>query len=354
MKQGVFIGIITLLLLNSGCSRHQAAPETLRSVKVDTVAVYGESKNVTFPGKIIASADMNLAFRVSGPIAGIYVDVGQQVKKGQALAEIDPRDYRVQLSATEAEYNQIKNQADRIAELYKRKSISANDYDKALYGYRQISAKLEAHKNALRDTKLLAPSDGYIQKRLFEVGETVGAGTPVMSMISANSGEVEINIPSTDYVQRDMFDSYYCTVDIYPGKTFPLELIGITQKANMNQLYTMRFRLTGEERGVPGAGMSTMVTIVYKSNNSELVTVPLSAVFESSDGSSVWVYNADSQTVAGRKVKVEQILIDGTAVISGGLSKGDIVVSAGVNSLEEGEKVKLLPAASHTNVGGML
>src|SRR5690606_40304404 len=74
-------------------------------------------------------------------------------------------------------------------------------------------------------------------------------------MVSAGSAEVEVHIPSGDYIRRNQFESYYCTADIYPGKIFPLELIGITPKANASQLYSMRFRLAGGEGELPGPGI---------------------------------------------------------------------------------------------------
>jgi len=347
----ILAGLICLL---TGCSKKQRENVVIRSVKVHTVESYGKAGSTTFPGKVLAASDINLAFRISGPIAKVSVDAGKYVKKGQVLAEIDSRDYLVQLSATEAEYNRIKAEADRIILLYEQGTVTPNDYDKAVYGLNQITAKYDAHKNALADTKLLAPCDGYIQKRLFEPGETVGAGMPVLSMISAGTDEVEINIPSGDYVKRDSFDDYFCTVDIYPGKRFPLELIGITRKANMNQLYTMRLRLTGNDKDKPGPGMSTMVTIVYKTEESGKVSVPLSSVFESNNQSMVWVYDKTSETVSVRTIGISEILTDGTVVVSSGLSQGEMVVSAGANSVKEGEKVKLLPAISLTNIGGML
>ena len=75
---------------------------------------------------------MKLAFRVAGPIRKIYVNEGQYVKKGQLLAELDPRDYQIQFNATQAEYTQVKGEADRIIELYRRGSVSVNEYDKAV------------------------------------------------------------------------------------------------------------------------------------------------------------------------------------------------------------------------------
>lgn len=354
MRKIVLLLCVGFLVTLSACNHKKTETQIIQTVKVATVQYYGEKKTATFPGKVKAASDINLSFRISGPIDKVYVDAGSYVRKGQVLAEIDSRDYKVQLAATEAKYKRVKAEAERIIELYQRGSVTPNDYDKAVYGLSQITAKYDAHKNALADTKLLASCDGYIQKRLFQAGETVSAGMPILSMISTGTEEVEINIPSSDYIIRDKFESYYCTVDIFPDKAFPLELIGITRKANMNQLYTMRLRLTGNDKNMVSPGMSTMVTIQYKSENTETVAVPLTAVLESENTTMVWVYNSSTETISARAVKLSEILTNGTAVISSGLTQGEVVVSAGVHSVKEGEKVTLLPAVSPTNVGGML
>lgn len=344
-------------MLTSACSHKNTSGQSIRTVKADTVRVYGESPRVTFPGKVKAASDVNLAFRTSGPIAKIYVDDGHYVKKGQVLAEMDSRDYAIQLSATEAEYKQVKAEAERIIGLYEKNGVTANDYDKAVYGLRQIAAKYEAHRNALADVRLRAPFDGYVQKCFFEANETVGAGTPVISMISTGAPEVEINIPSSDFIRRGKFDSFTCTIDIYPGREFPLELIGVAKKANLNQLYAMRLRMkdTAEDRQqLPSPGMVAAVNVTFKPEVTARVNIPLSAVFEADNSSTVWIYRRDVRTVEARRIKVEAVLTDGTVVVSEGLQAGETIVTAGVHSLHEGERVRLLPAASPTNAGGLL
>lgn len=346
--------IIAVCLLLGACNNKEHEQKSVRSIKVDTVKVYGMAGSTSFPGKVIAASDIKLAFRVSGPIAKVNYEVGAFIRKGEIIAQIDPRDYEIQLAATEAEYNRIKSEVDRITELYEKGSVTPNDYDKARFGYQQISAKLEAHKNALKDTKLLAPTDGYIQKRLFEQGETVGAGIPVISMIEAGQGEVELNIPSSDYIRRDQFEEYYCTSDIFPNTSFPLEFISITPKANINQLYTMQLRMKGDTETAPSPGMSVMVTIKFKNKANNTVSIPFSSVFQSEGKSNVWVYNADKGTVNKRTITVSEILTDGKAVISSGLQEGDLVVTAGIHSIKEGQKVRVIPPVSSTNVGGLI
>lgn len=346
--------VLSSALLIPSCSQRGAGVSTVQTVKTDTVRAYGEKPCVTYPGKVRAAADADLAFRIGGTVAKVHVDAGSHVRKGQILAEIDSRDYEVQLSATEAEYKRIKSEAERVIALYAKKGVTPNDYDKAVYGLEQIAAKYEAHRNALADTRLRAPFDGYVQKRLFGAGETVAAGMPVVSMISGDIPEVEINIPASDFIRQDRFDSFTCNVDIYPGRQFPLDLIGIARKANLNQLYNLRLKMRKDGGELPPPGIAAMVNICFRTEETGLTSIPLSALFETGGVSTVWVYSGDSGTVASRTVKISRILTDGTAVISEGLKANEIVVSAGVHSLRQDEKVKLLPAVSPTNAGGLL
>jgi RND family efflux transporter MFP subunit len=354
MKQLSFFALLPFFVFTFACSHKKASEKNVQTVKTDTTRICGERHRSVFSGRIKAASDVNLSFRVAGPIAKVHVNDGSYVRKGQTLAEIDSRDYALQLAATEAEYAQIKAEVERVIEVYEKGSVTPNDYDKAVYGLKQITAKYDAHRNALSDTKLLAPFDGYVQKRFFSAGETVGAGTPIISMSNAGAPEVEINIPSSEYIKRDKFEVFTCEADIYPNKVFPLDLIGITQKANMNQLYTVRLKMKADEKHPPSPGMTAMVTIQYRPEKSELVYIPYSALFESNAGSFVWVYDPDTQTVAAREVKPFELRTNGTVIISAGLQVGEVVITAGVHSLKEGEKVKLLPPTSKTNIGGLL
>ena len=353
--KGVVFSLFGLILLMCACGNSQTKQDRGKAtVQADTVKSYQGELSIIYPGKIKAASEVKLSFRVAGPIRAVLPEVGAFVKKGELIAEIDPRDYEIQLSATEAEYNQVKEEAGRVIELYKRRSVPANDYDKAVSGLKQITAKYNAHKNALADTRLTAPFDGYIQKKYYDSHETVAAGYPVVSMINSNYFDVDIDIPSSDFVRQGLFKSFSCTIDVFPGQVFPLELIEITRKANLNQLYRMRLRL----KPVPGvdiaAGMSVNVTIEYNPNEEVLTVIPLSAMFEENGASAVWVYNPKTQSVTKRVIQLSRLLKTGELIVSEGLAAGEIVVSAGVHSLKEGMSVELLKPVSKTNVGGLL
>ncbi len=354
LLRSMYWGMSMLLLCVACHSRQTNETDRVVTVKTEKVKNYQKELSIAYPGIVKAASDVNLAFRVAGPIASMPAEVGAFVRKGQLLAQIDPRDYEIQLSATEAEYKKIKGEAERIMELYKRGSIPVNDYEKAVYGLQQITAKYESHRNALKDTRLLAPFAGYVQKKYFDAHETVSAGMPVVSVISNDCFEVEIDIPSRDYIRQGYFKSFSCTFDIFPGKVFPLELLEVGQKANLNQLYRMRLRLRSENGVKIAAGMSVNVTIDYAPEENTMTLVPLTAVFEQQGQAYVWVYDSVAATVCRRPVTVGNLLKTGDMIIYEGLKADEEVVSAGVHGLREGLKVKLLKPISNTNVGELL
>lgn len=355
MKKIVFTANLLLLLIISSCGNNDEKEEVVVNVKTDTVKVCESGESAVFPGRIKAGADINLSFRIAGPIASINVSPGNYVRKGDVLAQIDPRDYKTQLAATEAEYNQVKNEADRVIALYKKEVVTESNYYKAVHGLEQITAKYEAHKNALADTKLLAPYDGYVQKTYYSAQETVGAGMSVVSMINTSSMEVEINIPSADYAKRDEIESFVCVSDLYPDKKYPMSLAGVNRKANLNELYTVYLNLK-TPKGYPPLtpGMTVTVYVEYKRAKEASYIVPINALISAKTGDAVWVYNENNNTISKREITTKGIDNKGNAIVVEGVEAGDIVVSAGASSLKEGQKVNPVKRHSATNVGGML
>lgn len=309
---------------------------------------------VTYPGRLQAASDVKLAFRVAGPIQKIFVSEGEYVKKGQLLARLDPRDYQLQYDAAHAEYIQVKGESERVMELYKRNSVPVNEYDKAVAALKRVTAAYHAQKNALEDTRLKAPFDGYVQNKYFDAFEIVGQGTPVVSMINNDYLDVDVEVPSSDFIRREDFKTFYCTADVYPDQELPLELLDITRKANFNQLFKVRFRLKRDNNLNLAPGMSVSVTIDYAPAAEHLAVIPVSALFQQEGRSYVWLLDADKQTIKMFPVTVRQVTKNGEAIVESELRPGEQIVSAGVNSLKDGQKVRILPAPSSSNVGQLL
>ncbi len=358
MKKELILGLALALSLFSCGNKEQKQEQKTKLVEVLEVASTNSARVVSFPGKVKAGQEADVAFRISGPIAKIYVKEGQKVRKGQVLAKMDDRDYQLQLSATTAEYKRIKSEVDRVVKLYEQQSVTANEYDKAVFGLKQITAKLNAHKNALNDVYLRAPFSGYISgKALFREGELVKAGMPVLSLNGGKDCVVEINIPASQFLNREEFADYYATFSVFPNKEFQLKDPSVDSKANLNQLYKMSFRLVkqADEKQQPTAGMTTMVHIKMKAGQTQALTLPNTAVFEKEGKSFVWLVKGegDELHIEAKAVHIVEILRDGTVACTG--LEGKVrIVSAGVHKLQDGEAVRPIPEKSATNVGGLL
>lgn len=347
---------VAFTLLTSCSNSKKGAKEDIQYVKTALAERISDAAELSYPGKTKSSEEVNVAFRVSGPIQRIYVKEGQYVKKGQIIAQMDPRDYQVQLSATQAEYEQIKADAERVIALYEENGTTASNYDRARYGLQQITEKLAHHKNQLADTRLYAPISGYIQNKMHESGETVSAGMPIVSMFNAGDVEIEVFVPASDYARQGDLLSATCSFDVTPGKEYPLEIVRVNKEANATQLYAARLRIKGgydHQKITPG--MSTMVYVSYYAPNEvDGVIVPTTAIDRKDGQTSVFVFDPNTGTVKRRSVEVGRIDLDGNIQVLKGLKPQEKVVSAGVRFLTDGQRVKEMGKTSKANVGGLL
>ncbi len=347
--------LATLLAVSCSSQGNKTDEPLIPCVNVDTLRTEGASATLQYPGRVKASEELSLSFKVSGRVERVYVKEGDYVKAGQTLALLDSTDYKVQLMATEAEYARISAESDRVIKLYEDHAATANDYDKAVFGKQQMEAKLRNHRYQLSYTRLKAPVSGYVQDKLFSSGEMVSAGMPVISLLGARRPEVEINLSAADYARKASFREFTCRFDLEPGRTFRLSPVSVSPKANANQLYTMRLALKGDG-SLPSPGMNTMVTISVSSEGGiTQYIVPTGSVLHEAESTCAFVYDPDSHLVSARPVKVERLLTDGRCIISSEkVYDGDLFVTSGVHHIRDGHAVRVLPAVSKTNVGGLL
>ena len=354
MKKMSFLMFASIVLALCSCKGSDGKrAEDVYVVKVGLVQGEDEGDCYEMPGRVVAGTEASVSFKVPGRLRRIYVKEGDVVRAGQTLAELDPVDYRTQLDATEAEYQQVKADAERVMGLYADGATTASNYDKARYGLKQMEAKLEHHRQQLEDTRLTAPFDGVVQKCHFDGFETVAAGMPIVSVQSGGSLEVEVSLPASVYLRRAGLSSYRCVLDVMPDSTYELQPVSISPKANANQLYTMRLRLDSRCREA-AAGMSAWVYMSGACEDSGRVRVPTTALAEEGGKTYAYIYDKGTGTVARRPVVVLSLHTDGTASLTDGVRAGETIVTSGIHRLKDGARVTPCEPVSKTNVGGML
>lgn len=346
------MAIASICLLCS-CGNQDNDEQHLRFVETARPVEVADSVRQTFSGVIEEAHQTNLAFKIAGQIKSIMVSEGQRVGKGQLMATLDDADYKLEKEAVEIQYNQLKDEVERTKRLYDQKSVSKNDYEKATAGLRQLAIQLQGYNNKLDYTKLYAPYDCYVQKVNFDPAEMVNAGTTIFELIDASRFEVVIDIPTNTKMQDLESTKFYCK-STYSNDEVPLALKSIVPKADGNQLYRARFTMPVSKAGTFTAGMN--VEVILKSIKNDVnrqCTIPESAVLNDGTDTYVWIVNADS-TLSKRNVDIDRINCDGTAFLNSGLEGDETVVKNGASTLQEGEKVKIMPKPSESNIGGLL
>ncbi|MCQ2311272.1 MAG: efflux RND transporter periplasmic adaptor subunit [Paludibacteraceae bacterium] len=330
MKQIIPI-VLFLAVIVSGCSND--ATTVLRNVEVIQPSSLSNTQQYVYFGKVQDRSEVSLAFKVAGQIKQIAVKEGETVQKGQLLAQLDDKDYVLQHRVNVARYEQFKNEFARIQTLYERKAVSANDYEKAQAGLKQLEVALEGGERQIEYTCLVAPEDGLVTTVNGRESQLVDAGTPIMTFMNKGEMQVLTDIP---YEQQERL---LHALRITGNNQYNLSLSSIVPKTDNNQLCQVRLVFNQPTTNVlPGMNMTIHVEVENPQKGG--LTLPIHTLFDNNGQQCVWVLQPDS-TVRSVPVKVA-FTNDGKAEILEGLQGNEQVVKAGVNHLVEGEHVRVL------------
>jgi len=208
-----------------------------------------------------------------------------------------------------------------------------------------LRVELRAARNALDDTHLTAPFDGFVHQKPVENYDTVRAGQAIVSLLDFSDVEVQAVIPESLMVRRTAFSGFSCRFNAHPGRTFEAVLKEIgrkTEAANQSYPLTVIPRLPKELDVQPGMAATVIVALRDAAAVTPGINAPISAVFLDAGGDAcVWKLN-DDLTVRKVPVTVGRMSTDNVRLLSGATA-GDRLVAAGARFLREDQRVRLLP-----------
>ncbi len=342
--------VLASLVFISSCEEPaQTYVASSRPVKTIVISDDMTGDTRTFPAVVDAIQKADISFRVDGKVLKVLVKEGDQVKKGQILAELDPVDFTIQLKDRKASYDTAKANYDRARGLVEKGAISRVDHDDIRARYHTAKANLSAAEQDLLYTKLKANFDGYIAKRHVEKFEEVILSQTIFSLEDVSALKIKIDVPEnmmilinkSDGEKRDL----YAVFDNISNQQFPLTFMESSTKADPN---TKTFKVTlkmdaAEDYNILPGMTATAYAEMFPNETQSMTTaaVPVSAVIsDSKKQATVWVVNEESMTVNPKKV-TPGIMI-GNIMQVDGLSPGDRVVIAGASFLRNDMKVTLL------------
>ena len=342
LSLGALLLVSGVLFTSCGDMKGAHQEVAVRYVKAEKITSLPREKEMSFSGKVKENREVKLSFRIGGPLAKLKVKEGDFVKKGAVIAQIDQRDYEIKLAAMKAQFQQAESEYQRHKELYNRNKLPANTFDRIEASYLMAKSNYEAVKNAMNDTRLLAPFTGYIHQKYVENFETVGAGQPIVSIIDMGTLEVLVNVPESQVHLFVRISSAKCDVKTARQMNIPLQLSSVSEKSNANNLFEARFSMNPELAPEVRPGMTAEVILSLANNEGSKLSVPVESVFDYNGVPSVWIYQSTTSSVKRQPVKVDVIRNGGKIGIVSGLKEGDWVVTAGVHSLVPDQKVNLL------------
>ncbi|TPI76656.1 efflux RND transporter periplasmic adaptor subunit [Mesorhizobium sp. B2-8-9] len=355
------IGIVVAALALAGCSREKAevVQEVVRPVKVVEIGEARTTRQLDYSGSVRARIEMNLGFRIAGKVTERLVDIGQHVNEGDVLARVDPSDYELSVKSAQASLDAAERQVEtvdlarkRAEQLYAKNFAPKSQLDQARLAYDQAVATRDAARSTLAQaqnqvhyTDLKASQAGIVTAISADVGQVVGAGTPVMTVAVDGEKEVSIAVPEMDIAGFKPGKEVKASFWSDEGLTLDGKVREVAGSADpQSRTFAVRVSLPNHPRVLLGMTANVEATVGSKA---QLVSIPLTAMTEKDGQQIVWTVDRASETVHPRPIKVANFTADGVAVADG-LKQGDVVVAAGTQFMTENLKVKLASDAQQS------
>lgn len=407
------VGVVFVFLYEPDTSPPDTPPP-VRPAKTAIVESGKSSASRSFTGSVMAQDQVDLSFRVSGPLVQLPVRAGDEVKEGDLIAQIDPRDFRSQVAkiqgsldqakaqltamkagareedirilesqvaAAQSEFDNANVEMERYKKLWEGGTVSKSEYDqkklendvsrkalaaakdeleKGKAGARQedidaqeaqirgLEAQLREAQDALNDTSLRAPFDGVIARRFVENFQDVRAKERIVSVQNISDVKIVADVPEAvvAMVRKEHVEKLTASFDFdNNAEEFEVTVLEADLEADRRTrtyAVTVTMKAPETKRILPGMSASVRIHLTKEFAAEGGVPVPADAIFTDDTGKSyVWVVDKDLRVrrtaVTPTDMTSDTILVKGDA-----LKGGERVVTAGVNMIQEGWKIRLL------------
>ena len=345
-----------LSLFVAACSPPPPPVEPVRSVKTVKVTAQSAAATLEYAGEVKARTESRLGFRVAGKITRRQAEIGQSVRAGQVLAQLDPQDLKLgeeaaaaALTAARANVDQAAADYRRFKELLDKGFISSAELERrdttlrsAQAQFDQAKAQSNVQGNQAGYAALTADASGVITGIDAEPGMVVAAGTPVVRLAHDGARDVVFAVPEdrVGAIKSIAATAGAFKIRLWGGsdQTYSATIREIAAAADPA---TRTFLVKADVGHIKGLRLGQTATVIVDLPRTHgIVKLPLSALREEEGKSAVWIVDASSLTVSLQPVQVAGA--EGNeVVIAGGLAPGQTVVTAGVHVLSAGQKVKL-------------
>jgi len=358
----IILGLIAASTIQA-CKESEEAEPVIRPVRYQVAYSTGGNRVRSFSGTARAGVESRISFKVPGTIRRVDVEVGDAVRAGQLIAQLDDEDYRLQVQRADAGLSQARAQARnaeadyaRARQLYENSNLSLSELDAARATSESAASSVNAYERELElsrlqlsYTRLSAPVAGAVASVNVEVNENVRTGQVVVLLTSGSYLEVMVGVPGVLITGIAEGAGVSIAFDALPDRTFPgiVTEVGVAA-TGPGMTFPVTVRLAESSSDIR-PGMAVEVGFLFESATQRVVYVlPSAAVGEDREGRFVFIVQPTEGglgIVERRPVSVGELTAEGLEVLEG-LSDGDRVVTAGWSKIEAGLHVRLPSSGS--------
>lgn len=330
--------MVLVALYSCGEKKETAQEQTVR-VKVQQILTEAVNGEQGFSGTIEESSGVSLSFATMGTIKRIYVNEGQMVGAGQLIAELDPTTLQNAYTISKTTLEQAQDTYNRMKELHDAGSLPEMQWISIENQLKSAKAQEAVARKSLGDTKLYAPSAGYISTKFAEVGENVSPGVPIAKLVNISNVKVKIAVPEDDIQRIAKNSSMKIVVPALGNREFSGHVTERGVSADpRSRTYEVKATVLNHDRKLL-PGMICQVFTNYMQGTTG-VFIPANLVQLDIDNKTfVWVVNGDK--ALKREITISNETAQG-AQVSGGLSAGDKLIIAGQQKVSNGMKVEIV------------
>lgn len=357
MKHLFYILLLSVFGLSCESGRNDKQ-EVIKPVKFERLEMSNAGGKRTFSGISVPASETELSFRIGGVISELEVEEGDQVQKGQQIAEVGNIEDQLDLQGAGAQLKDAKAQLEtakanyyRVKKLFESNIVSVSDYEKAKSelarakaDYATARQRVGLKQQQVSYSVLNAPVSGIITEKNFEVNEAVNPGEVVVVISSGDSLEIDVGVPESFVGKINKGDAVKIRFSSQPDYIYRGSVVVVPySRSYESAAYKVSVSLDTVDPSVR-PGMSAKVTFESFKMQSPTLLVPSAAVSRDQKGTFVFVIDSlsiQSGVVHRRSIEVGELTTDGYEVRKG-LEKGELVVTAGVAKLSDGMQVKLI------------
>ena len=358
MKYKELLLIAVLLTSLSGCKEKTQTPPPIRPVVYQEVGFMGGENIRTFSGTAKTERVINLSFRSSGIITFFNLKIGQEVKKGDLLAQLDNVQARLNYesaissqNSAASQMNTAKLNLERTRVLYEKGSLALSEYESAKNayttaksGFESAQRKVGIEAEQIQFGYVYAPEDGIIAAVYAEIEENVSPGQSIAILNAGTDMEISLGLPEGVINNINTGMDVSINFPVLGEDNFKGRVTEVSPSVDINTAtYPVRVVVTTPSEAIK-AGMAANVTFRFANDEEsarQLVVPPIS-VGEDGNGRFVFLLEEDADKVTARKqyIEIGDLSSEGFAVLDG-LSRGDKVAIAGLLTLLDGQQVRL-------------